>query len=66
MAYEYGKKVSHENAHVRPENLDPRNNGPFLDDIRREQERAYRESRLKTNSEPETAETEEDNDSNAE
>lgn len=33
--------------HARPEGLDPRKNGPFLDDIRAELERAYREARMK-------------------
>jgi hypothetical protein len=39
--------LTHENAHGRPDKLDPRVNGPYLDDIRREQERAYREARMK-------------------
>jgi hypothetical protein len=39
--------VKHENAHARPDNLDPKVNGPYLDDVRREQERAYREARNK-------------------
>lgn len=38
--------ITHENAHGRPEKLDPRVNGPFLDDVRREQEKAYREARM--------------------
>jgi len=33
------------NPHVRPKDLDPKVNGPFLDDIRREQARASREAR---------------------
>lgn len=40
--------ITHENAHGRPDKLDPRVNGPYLDDIRREQERAYREARMKS------------------
>ncbi len=32
-------------AHQRPENLDPKTNGPFLDDIRAAQEESYREAR---------------------
>lgn len=47
--FDKGTGLTHENAHARPENLDPRHNGPFLDDIRAEQERAYRESRNKNN-----------------
>ena len=37
--------VSYDAAYVRPDNLDPKHNGPFLDDIRREQENAQREAR---------------------
>lgn len=43
----YGEEINHENAHERPEGLDPKVNGPFLDDIRRAQEEAYREARNK-------------------
>jgi hypothetical protein len=32
-------------AHQRPDNLDPKHNGPFLDDIRAAQEESYREAR---------------------
>lgn len=39
--------ITHEDAHKRPDDLDPKVNGPFLDDIREEQERAYREARNK-------------------
>lgn len=39
---------THDLAHERPENLDPKVNGPFLDDVRREQEEAYRAGRLKS------------------
>lgn len=45
MSWQAVEPLTHENAHGRPEVLDPRVNGPFLDDIRAEQERAYRESR---------------------
>lgn len=38
--------ITHENAHGRPDKLDPRVNGPYLDDVRREQEKAYREARM--------------------
>ena len=31
--------------HARPDDLDPKVNGPFLDDIRAEQARAHREAR---------------------
>lgn len=31
--------------HQRPENLNPKHNGPFLDDLRAEQENAYRTAR---------------------
>lgn len=34
-------------AHARPKNLDPKVNGPFLDDIREAQEDAYRQARMK-------------------
>lgn len=40
--------VTHENAHARDENLvDPKTDGPYLDDIRAAQENAYREARNK-------------------
>jgi hypothetical protein len=52
--------LTHDNAHGRPENLDPRNNGPFLDDVRREQLKAYQESRMKATAAPETEETNDD------
>lgn len=45
------KVITHEAPHARPENLDPKKNGPFLDDIRREQEKAYREARVKASKE---------------
>ncbi|HEY0750375.1 MAG TPA: hypothetical protein VGD26_04435 [Chitinophagaceae bacterium] len=38
-------KLKHENAHARPDKLDPKVNGPFLDDVRKEQEEAYRKAR---------------------
>lgn len=47
MSFQASEPLTHDNAHGRPEGLDPRKNGPFLDDIRREQERAYREARMK-------------------
>lgn len=46
MSFQGTEPLTHDNAHGRPEKLDPRVNGPFLDDIRREQERAYREQRM--------------------
>lgn len=46
MSFQATEPLTHDNAHSRPENLDPRVNGPFLDDIRREQEEAYRKSRM--------------------
>jgi hypothetical protein len=39
--------INHDLAHARPENLDPKTNGPFLDDDRAEQEAAYRAGRAK-------------------
>lgn len=39
------QSVTHDKAHERPADLDPKVNGPFLDDIREEQERSYREQR---------------------
>lgn len=39
--------VSYEKPHARPANLDPKHHGPYLDDIRADQERAYREARMK-------------------
>jgi hypothetical protein len=39
------QSVTHDKAHERPADLDPKVNGPFLDDIREEQERSYRETR---------------------
>jgi len=47
MSFQAHEPLTHENAHGRPVDLDPRVNGPFLDDIRREQEQAYREQRMK-------------------
>ncbi len=47
MSWQANEPLTHDNAHGRPEKLDPRVNGPFLDDIRREQERAYREQRMR-------------------
>lgn len=49
MSWQANEPLTHDNAHGRPEKLDPRVNGPFLDDIRREQEKAYREQRMKSN-----------------
>lgn len=43
--FDKGTGVTHENAHARPADLNPKVNGPFLDDIRADQERAYREGR---------------------
>lgn len=54
--------LTHDNAHGRPDNLDPRVNGPYLDDIRREQERAYRESRMKASAAAEQKEEENESD----
>jgi hypothetical protein len=45
MSWQAVEPLVHENAHGRPENLDPRVNGPFLEDVRADQERAYKESR---------------------
>lgn len=45
MSWQAHEPLKHENAHGRPDDLDPQVNGPFLDDIRSDQERAYRESR---------------------
>lgn len=45
------KVLTHDKPHARPENLDPKKNGPFLDDVRAEQERAYREARVKASKE---------------
>ena len=40
--------VTHDNAHGRDENLvDPKTDGPYLDDIRAAQEDAYRQARNK-------------------
>lgn len=39
------KKLTNVKPHERPANLDPKHNGPFLDDVRADQERAYREMR---------------------
>jgi hypothetical protein len=39
--------ISTEPAHKRPDDLDPKVNGPFLDDIREEQARARFEARNK-------------------
>lgn len=49
MSWQAVEPLTHENAHGRPDGLDPRHNGPFLDDVRADQERAYRESRNKNN-----------------
>ena len=57
MSFQATEPLTHDNAHGRPDKLDPRVNGPFLDDIRREQERAYREMR---NAEAVTPEQEEE------
>ena len=40
--------LNHDQAHARQENLDPKVNGPFLDDVRAEQEEAYRTGRAKS------------------
>ncbi|HEY9658387.1 MAG TPA: hypothetical protein V6C65_08040 [Allocoleopsis sp.] len=48
MSWQAESPLTHENAHARPDTLDPRKNGPFLDDIREEQARAYREARMKS------------------
>jgi hypothetical protein len=47
MSFQAESPLTHDKAHERPDTLDPRVNGPFLDDIRREQERAYREQRMR-------------------
>ncbi len=47
MSWQAESPLTHENAHARPDTLDPRKNGPFLDDIRADQERAYRNARMK-------------------
>jgi hypothetical protein len=47
MSWQANEPLTHDNAHSRPVDLDPRVNGPFLDDVRREQEQAYREQRMK-------------------
>lgn len=47
MSFQAESPLTHENAHGRPDKLDPRVNGPFLDDVRREQEKAYREARMR-------------------
>lgn len=40
------KNITHENAHGRDDKLlDPKTDGPYLDDIRAAQENAYREAR---------------------
>ena len=46
--------IPHENAHGRPEGLDPKVNGPYLDEVRKEQEDAYRAARMKASKELET------------
>ena len=43
--------IPHENAHGRPEGLDPKVNGPYLDEVRKEQEDAYRAARMKASKE---------------
>ena len=70
--FDKGTGVTHKEPHARPRNLDPKTNGPFLDDVRKEQERAYRESRTKflneqaekAQAELEAEEVESENDSN--
>lgn len=65
--------VQHKNAHARPENEDPRIHGPYLDDIRAQQEVARREARQKARqitgkhvAEPVAEENSEEEDSNVE
>ncbi len=42
------RHLTHENAHARDENaVDPKTDGPYLDDIRAAQEDAYRAARNK-------------------
>ena len=41
------KYITHENAHARPEDLNPKVNGPFLDELNADRERARFESRNK-------------------
>lgn len=41
----FGEEIKHDKAHERPDGLDPKTNGPFLDDVREAQEEAYREAR---------------------
>lgn len=50
--------IEHKNAHG-VDKGDPRVNGPYLDDIRADQERAYRESRMHANDPDPVAEVEE-------
>lgn len=57
MSWQTNEPLTHDNAHKRPEKLDPRVNGPFLDDIREEQEKAYREARNMNAVTPEQEET---------
>lgn len=59
MSFQATEPLTHDNAHSRPEKLDPRVNGPFLDDIRREQEEAYRKSRMAAEQAKETVEEDE-------
>jgi hypothetical protein len=37
--------LQHDNTHQRPANLDPKHNGPFLDDIRADEARARHTAR---------------------
>lgn len=60
MSWQETEPLTHDNAHGRPDKLDPRVNGPFLDDVRREQERAYREARMAAEKSKETAEDNDD------
>lgn len=55
MSFQATEPLTHDNAHGRPDKLDPRVNGPFLDDVRREQEKAYREARMAAEKSKETA-----------
>lgn len=71
MSWQAHENLSHDATHARPKNLNPKTNGPFLDDIRAEQERAYREARTmqmnaqaEKNKEPEPEDETPEDDSN--
>jgi hypothetical protein len=72
MSFQAVEPLKHDNAHARPEGLDPKVNGPFLDDVRADQERAYRDARNKNavqfddTEELEVVEEEEDNEPDGE